>query len=435
MSERAASPFSPRTVLGVVVIGGLAFLAFLWLVGAGLTGGNTNNGQASVGGKGLTGYAAMANYLEARGYAVSRVQSKANLKQGGLLVLTPPINADGQAINRIVEQRRRIGPTLVIVPKWLTRQVSVQESAKAQPGWTALEGAMAPGWGGFRDDDIVEIGPMRAGGKTARWTGGGTMGELPNSESVMSGKGENLIPLVTGDQDGRMLAGYAGNDGGVTDSLDAIAQTDYQIEPGDDDGLFPLVFVFEPDLVNNYGFGDAANARLAERLVQASLDGAEKKVMFDLTLNGFARSQNLLTLAFTPPFLAATLCLLLAALVTGWRAFNRFGPPRLATRTLAFGKRALVSNAAGLVRRTGRLYLVAPPYADRARERLARALALPQRLDPEATEQAIDRALAARAPQAEPFSQAAARLRAARSPRELLRAAQALHSLERTLIR
>nr|WP_088311279.1 DUF4350 domain-containing protein [Novosphingobium sp. B 225] len=435
MTERAASPFSPRTVLGMVVVGGLAFIAFLWLIGAGMTGGNTNNGQATVGGKGLTGYAAMADYLEARGYAVSRVQSKANLKQGGLLVLTPPGNADAKVISRIVEQRRRIGPTLVILPKWITRQVSAQESAKAQPGWTALEGAMAPGWGGFHDAESVEISPMRAGGRTARWTGGGTMGELPNSESVMSAKGDNLIPLVTGDQDGRMLAGYAGNDGGMTDSLDAIAQTEDEIEPGDDDGLYPLVFVYEPDLVNNYGFGDAANARLAERLVQASLDGAEKKVMFDLTLNGFARSQNLLTLAFTPPFLAATLCLLLAALVTGWRAFNRFGPPRLATRTLAFGKRALVSNAAGLVRRTGRLYLVAPPYADRARERLARALALPQRLDPEATEQAIDRALAARAPQAEPFSQAAARLRAARSPRELLRAAQALHSLERTLIR
>ena len=90
-SPASASPFSPRTVLGLVVIGGLAFLAFLWLVGAGLTGGNANNGQATVGGKGLNGYAAMADYLERRGYAVSRVQSLASLKQPGLLILTPRI--------------------------------------------------------------------------------------------------------------------------------------------------------------------------------------------------------------------------------------------------------------------------------------------------------------------------------------------------------
>lgn len=435
MSARGDSPFAPRTVLGMIVLGGLAFIAFLWLVGAGMTGGDTNNGQATVGGKGLNGYAAMADYLERRGYQVSRVQSKAKLRQAGLLILTPPALLDGKELARVVEQRRRIGPTLVIAPKWLTAPLNAQASPKAKPGWVGLDGVMMPMWSGFADDVSIDIKPMRAGGKPARWTGGGTMGALPSSENVLFGTGENLVPLITGDQDGRMLAGYVGNDGGNTNGLDAIAQSEDEIEPGDDDGLYPLVFVFEPDLLDNYGFADSANAVLAERLVQASLNGGDKVVMFDLTLNGFARSQNLLTLAFTPPFLAATLCLLLAAIVTGWRAFNRFGPPRLATRALAFGKRALVSNAAGLVRRTRRLYLVAPPYADAARERLARALALPHRLDPAATEAAIDRALAARAPQAEPFSAAAARLRAARHPRELLRAARALHSVERILIR
>ncbi len=435
MSARSESPFSPRTVLGMVVVGAAAFLAFLWFVGAGMTGGNTNNGQATVGGKGLVGYAAMADYLERRGYAVSRVQSKANLKQPGLLVLTPPHFINGKDIAQLVERRRRVGPTMVILPKWSPVPINRSANPKARQGWIALGPPMAPAWNRFHDDIAIVIKPMRAGGKTARWTGGGTTGELPSAENVMSGKGDNVIPLVIGDQDARILAGYIGGDGGKTDALDAIAEADYEIEPGEDDGLYPLVFVFEPDLLNNYGFADQANAVLAERLVRASLDGAEKKVMFDLTLNGFARSQNLLTLAFTPPFLAATLALLLAAVVTGWRGFNRFGPPRLATRALAFGKRALVSNAAGLVRRTRRLYLVAPPYADAARDRLARALALPQRLDAEEVEAAIDRALAARAPQAEPFSRAAARLRAARRPLELLRAAQALHALERILKR
>ena len=161
--------------------------------------------------------------------------------------------------------------------------------------------------------------------------------------------------------------------------------------------------------------------------------GAPRRVTFDLTFNGFARSPNLLTLAFTPPFLAATLCLLIAALLVGWRAFLRFGPALAGGPAIAFGKRQLVANTAGLVRRSKRLHLLGPPYAVLVRERLVRALGLPHRADPVAREAAIDRALAMRAPGSLPFSKAAAALRHARGPAELLRAAQALHAIERTL--
>lgn len=122
-------------------------------------------------------------------------------------------------------------------------------------------------------------------------------------------------------------------------------------------------------------------------------------------------------------------------MVVGWRAFLRFGPPRVAGRAIAFGKRALVANAAGLIRRTRRLHLIAAPYAARARDRLVRSLAITRHADVERTEAAIDRALAARRPDAPPFSAIAARLRAARSPHDILKAAQDLHAIERTLIR
>ncbi len=158
-------------------------------------------------------------------------------------------------------------------------------------------------------------------------------------------------------------------------------------------------------------------------------------VTFDLTLNGHARTANLLTLAFTPPFLAATLCLLLAAVVIGWRAFVRFGPPRKTTRAIAFGKRALVANSAGFVRRTRRLHLVTLPYADRARVALTRALGLARQPSVEAAELAIDRALAAHEPDAQPFSRIVARLRNAGSTTQAVTAARELHALERKLTR
>lgn len=433
MSERADNPFDPRMVLALLGFGALVFVALLYMIGAGMTGGDPNDGGGHIGGKGLNGYAALGQYLEKRGYAVSRVQSEAALDQPGLLVLTPPHGAEGKAIETIVSQRRRIGPTLVITPKWHAAPYPVGTKG-VKKGWVNLFRADTPDWPGFLDDVTVKVEPMRSGGKVARWSGAGLSGALPVSESVESGAGKTLIPLVTGAQDARVLAGFIADDG-YYEALEALGETDFVATEDADEEFYPLVVVFEPDLLDNYGMADAANARLAERLVAAALDGETKTVAFDLTLNGYARSANLLTLAFKPPFLAATLCLLMAALAVAWRAFNRFGPPRLGTRAIAFGKRALVDNAAGLIRRTRRLHLIAPPYADAARERLARALGLSAHADAAATEAAIDRALAARHPDLPPFSVRTAALRAARKPLDLLRAAQDLHALERTLTR
>ena len=186
-----------------------------------------------------------------------------------------------------------------------------------------------------------------------------------------------MIALVR-DGNGQMLAGYL-DDLGTYPTLDADAGV--SADKADDESLHPLVIVAEPDLLDNYGLADRERALLALDLIDSAMEAKRLAVSFDLTLNGFARSANLLTLAFTPPFLAATLCLLIAALAVGWRAFLRFGPPRQGTRAIAFGKRALIANAAGLIRRTRRLHLVAAPYADHARERLARALALPRLAD------------------------------------------------------
>ena len=250
---------------------------------------------------------------------------------------------------------------------------------------------------------------------------------------VQFGKDSGYAPLITDDQ-GRMLAGFFDDEGRYPDLADSAGIVPLDEESADM-RLYPLVVVFDPDLLNNWGMGDRKRAMAALRLIDQAQGGQPDPVTFDLTLNGFKRSANLLTLAFAPPFLAATLCLLIAALIAGWRAFRRFGPPLAEARAIAFGKASLVANAAGLVRRSGRLHLLGAPYAALLRERLVRGLALPRHADAAASEAAIDRALAARDPAARPFSDIAAELRAARRPAELLRAGQALHALERTLTR
>ncbi len=425
-----ASPFSPRAVLLLIGFGAAVFIALLWMIGAGMTGGSTNNGGAHAGGKGLNGYAALSRLMEAQGYTVRLSQNEGALKDPGLLVLTPPPGMDGAELARVVSQRRRIGPTMVIAPKW--QAAAANKLAKGwKEGWVSLDGTRPPEWEGFYDTLNVRIDPVPAG----RWAAGaGHGGRLPAGKTVESASGDdNLVPLVEAQGTGRTLAGYI-DDGGEWNELDTLGLrgSDHY---GEDEDLYPLVLVFEPDLMNNWGLGDRATAENALRIVAATAQDAPRTAIFDMTMPGFKRSANLLTLAFQPPYLAATLCLLIAALAVGWRAFARFGPPLAEVRSIAFGKAALVANAAGLIRRSGRLHLLGPPYADLVRERLARELALPRAADAKATEAAIDRALAARDPAAKPFSIAAATLRSGRKPADLVRAAHALHALERTLTR
>ena len=432
MIPAGANPFSTRAALLLVLFGAAVFLLLLWMIGAGMTGGGTNDGGGHADGRGLNGYAAWIAYLEKRGAEVDRVRSEARLDAPGLLVLTPPQRADGKELDRIVSKRRYVGPTLVVTPKWMGIPLPPQ-AAGGKKGWVQLAGTQPPAWPGFLDDVGVTVSPMRAGGKTAHWSGAGLTGELPDSGAVLSGTGERLVPLVIGTQDGRILAAYV-DDGGNYPALRDMALGPAMRVAESNSRRAPIILVFEPDLLDNYGMANRANAVLGERLVRAATAGQPQTVLFDLTLNGHGRSTNLLTLAFTPPYLAATLCLLLAALAVGWRAFLRFGPPRKAERAIAFGKAALVANAAGLVRRTRRLHLVAGPYLDRTRDRIVKALALPREADEDKTDAAIDRALGNRAPDATPFSQIAARLRAARTRHDLVDAARDLHSLERTLI-
>ncbi|MFM5885197.1 MAG: DUF4350 domain-containing protein [Novosphingobium sp.] len=429
---RAAGPFSPRMALALVVGGIALFVLVLWLIGSGMSDRKANNGGAHAAAKGLTGYAAFAQYIGKRGYQVSMAKSPGALHQPGALVLTPPAFLDADELSRIVQRHRPFGPTIVVLPKWGAYRLPMTRP-DIKDGWVELGQPQVANWKGFYDDITLSLDRKRTRQATTGWSGAGLSGTLPAPGVILSGSGPRLAPLVeTADQD-RVLAAYVADGGDYPRLRDLSPYEEPESDADEAHGDYPVVFVFEPDLIDNYGLSRAENALLGEKILAAALPGGERRVVFDLTLNGLGRSRSLLTLAFEPPFLAATLCLMLAALVLGWRAFNRFGPPLLGTRALAFGKRALVSNAAGLIRRTRRMHLIGGPYADAARDRLIRALALPARLGGSDAEAAIDRALITRDPQAPAFSATAAALRAARRPIDLLRAARTLHSLERTL--
>jgi len=439
MTPAGTNPFSLRTTLVLVVFGAVVFVALLWMIGAGKMAGSTNDGGNHADGRGLNGFAVFAQFLDAQGYAVDRTRSEAALDAPGLLVLTPPHYGDAEDISRIVRDRRRDGPTLIVLPKWSATAVpDHMQTGDVEKGWVLLGDPMPVRW----SEDVAALGALdvrtdKASNRTAQWRGFGLRGALADTKAIQTIASGRIAALVE-DGRGQALAGYL-DDGGRYDALAVAARGRTGrggfAPRGSRRNFYPVVVVADPDLLNNYGFARQENAMLARALVRATTGGEAMPVTFDLTLNGHARSANLLTLAFSPPFLAATLCLLMAALAVGWRAFLRFGAARQPDRAIAFGKSALVANVAGFVRRTGRLHLVSGPYADGARERIARALAFPRNSDTALTDAAIDRALQARAPGAMPFSQAAATLRAARTRHDAVKAARDLYELERTLTR
>lgn len=459
-SPAGVGAFNPRVVLGLVLFGFLAFLATLYFIGSGQTGGDENNGNAHAVANGLTGYSALVKVLEGTDHEVEIARSPSAMTADGLLILSPPRFADAEELTKIISERRFIGPTLVIMPKWFASGIPDFVPGERPDGWVLLGGVSTPEFAKNFEDTLtmtLKTGVVETDG--AEWSGLGFSGKLPDAEQVMEFEQANLIALVQ-DADGDILAGYL-NDGGSYPVLAeaAIGETraggradvrpditagnpddGYYSEDGEfvpylDDGYddyradqWGVTFVAEPDLLNNYGMADENRVRAAHALIDTVMEGQDLPITFDVTLNGLGRSQNLLTLAFTPPFLAATLCLILALLVVGWRAFRRFGPPLAEGRAIAFGKRRLVANSAGLIQRSGRLHLLTQPYADMIGAKLAAKLGLRN-----ADAEAIDAAMARRLPDEPSFTELSGRLLSARRANEILRAAHALKSIERKL--
>lgn len=429
MAQAGSQPFNPRAVLALVIFGGLVFLAMLYLIGAGETDSGSNDGGAHAYGKGLNGYAALARTLEESGMDVEMARNEGAYTSEDLLILTPPNYMDAERLTEIIEGRRYLGPTIVIMPKWFALPARPSKDVEVKPGWVRLSRPAAPLWSenleGFFE---MEVEVTELADNATHWRGLGFSGALPEPDSAMALNAPSIATMVA-DTNGRTLAGYIQDGGYYYELASAIGE-----DPGDyeqlDTGRWALMIIAEPDLVNNYGLADADRARLALALVELAREGENLPVTFDLTLNGLGKTQNLLTLAFTPPFLAATLCLILALIVVGWRAFRRFGPPVAEDRAIAFGKRQLVTNSAGFVQRTGRLHLLTAPYAELVAGRLAKLLGV-RGTDPET----IDAALARRLPDAPSFSERAEALRKARRPSEILREAHALKSIERMLHR
>lgn len=423
-----SNPFSRVTVLAMLGIGFVAFVALLFAMGAGENFRSTNNGGAHGASNSVTGYAALADLLERTGSDVRLSRSREINGFEGLLILTPEPGTDPEALKNLAWDRAGIGPTMIILPKWIAGGAPGSDLKR---GWVQIFGPMNPdalgnmlsGFGKYQ----VEWQQLDKRGDADEDGGGnGAVAFLTPQRVLDTAKltieGDDLMPLTIDRASGKPQIAYI-DDGGWYTALDPRLPANPVDDDDYDQSYYPIIIVADADLMNNRGMANKATARQAVEIIDAALDRAPDAVMFDLTLNGFGSSQNLLTVIFRPPFLSATICLIVAALAAMWFAFNRFGPAARALRGIDYGKAALVANSAGLARLLGRERAFARAYADRVREQALRAAGA--RGDDEAAAHARLQRLGTH--DGQDFHSLEARLRAARSRKDIAEAALALY--------
>lgn len=376
--SKQANPFNRVTMMIIIIIGFAAFVGLLFGLGAGNQLANSQNGQAHGASNSYVGYKALANLISASGVKVQYSRNPTGNDNSGLLVITPNPYTDAEKLAEVVHNRSYTGPTLIILPKW-----NATQNPLLKKGWVAKGSPIEAETGVALLADLADVeitvDEDRKIPPSSRSTSAISAAiKTPNAPVTMAG--DYIRTIVKDPKSGDALVGYI-DDGGVYAQLDLLDPSQISEEDEIDEDYYPIVIVADADLLNNGGMANKKTAQHALELIQATSAGADEVVTFDLTFNGLGASQNLLTLAFQPPFLSATLCLIAAALAAAWMAFNRFGPPLREHRSINYGKSALVHNSAGFINRMQRQYLVAEPYAEMIRNAAIKEAGIAANLD------------------------------------------------------
>lgn len=349
-----------------------------------------------------TGFSGIVRLAQATGLRVSIGKDARLAPEGGLLVLTPDAGSDPAKVADLVRERNAqdgASPVLIVLPKWQTGPLRLHR------GWVESIGAIPGGFAArpvARVADITIFDTARTGCCVTSAAARGEAGP-PGSSAIRFSTPGSLRQL----RGPGLEVALQAPDGGAA-MLWSRSRDVY--------------ILADPDLLDNRGMRDQANAAAAVALLRAL--GGDRGLTFDVTLNGYGRTHNLARLAFEPPFLAMTLCLLAAAVLAGMQTVFRFGTPRATPRAIAFGKRALVDNVAELIRSARREPAMARRYAQLVLETAGATRGAPPGLKPAALAQWLDK----RATGPARFADLAEAAERAKTRDETTAAARALHA-------
>ena len=368
MSESAGETrpvFRARTAITLVLVGVIAFSAFITLLAYAPDLDRDARCRPNVYSKCAIGFAALAALAKQSGAQtlVSRSKLPAGRTQG-LMVVTPEpeLGADVGAIGFG-------GPILVVLPKWSTAPDPNHMSWGLKDGLIPIE--MMP-----KKDLLDTVNVARRTGVAARARLTGAAGTPFEGVTLTPGPVASLqtltangwTPVLT-DETGRVVMAQAPS---------------------------TRIFVLaDPDLLNTQGLANLDTFGSAVTILR-DLRAGDGPMIFDVTLNGYKMERSPLRLMFDPPFLAVTLCFVAAMILAGLQSVFRFGPVKRPQRAFALGKEALTDNSAQLIRLARREPNMAPGYVALTQKAAARAVGAPRELTGDALTRFLDRMAAQR---------------------------------------
>lgn len=193
------------------------------------------------------------------------------------------------------------------------------------------------------------------------------------------------------------------------------------------EGYAPYIIVAEPDLLNTLGMADLKRARLAAYLF-ASLK-TDEPVLFDVSLNGFDQSRNVLQYLLSPPLLGTILCFIAITGLMAWHAAFRFGPTIRPLQAHEYGKAALADNAAAMIGLADMTSRFGGRYANYVRQRLRRRFGFPASLSIDEVDRKIRSALGKEL--AKQYDEAMQSAFSAVTDAEMLKSVRKLHQIRK----
>lgn len=421
--------FKPITLISLILIGFFAFGALIVLGGFAKDLRKAPPGQATPRSVSAVGYKAFVEYLEGLDYDVQETRGKRQYydREQRLVIYSPSrptrrlkrmLDDEGEAVN------------LVILPKWSVSQLILQKGEEGRTDWARK----TRGKGLFYEasyDNLMEVLPVVKRHKDPS-PDAQVFFNIPNSLEFSQDYQPDFISLQYFDLDmywdgyleelreisrletekrRREEAEARGetyepkekkkkkSETSESENTDKEDEKEDRVEeeekapeplPTHDvilkiDGRPVLIkledtqtyVLSEPDLVNTMAFNTQGGAQLTSTLLDEVIRHAGVSVQtvdFDVALHGIEANRNIIKLMVTPPFLAATLCLLAAGGLVAWQGFNRFGDPARMRPDYAQGPVSLAQTAAEFMGIANRAHKTGEDYAALIRRQVAAEL-------------------------------------------------------------
>jgi hypothetical protein len=343
------SVFSGRMLIGWVAAAMVTFAASLYFMTREDNGATSSDavGPSSFS-RSAIGHAGLAETLRRLGVSVvkSKFNSREKLGDGSLLVIAEPRSAivSQDSVATLLNAKT----VLLVLPKW-------QGTASDQhAGWLGYADLLPTSAAGEVLNLAVAQATVARRPAVDAW-GTNELGETPQPTSpVQLMRSGQLRPIVADGED--ILVGE-------------IAERGRR-----------LWVLADPDVIENHGLAEGANAAFAVALIDA-LRGPEGSVVFDETVHGYvARPANPLKLLFEFPFVVTTAQGLVAVALLLWATMGRFGSPETAPPALGSGKQGLIENAAKLLGFAGHQQRMVRRYVQATIRDAARQLHAPRGL-------------------------------------------------------